>query len=140
MLLTRGRICDVVERVSQLVKSMDYYPMLLFHVGTDDTASQKKIGRINEEDRALVRQAKNTGAKIIFLSILLVSEAGTARSRCIVQINGLLQGWSCREGFGFYDNGSRFNDCRLIGRDGFHLSRRDKRIFGHRLANLVSRF
>lgn len=105
-------------------------------MGANDSASQK-IGRINEDDRALVREVKNTGARIIFLSILLVSEVGTARSRRIGQISDLLHGWSCREGFGFYGSASCFNDCRLIWRDGFHLSRRGKRIFGHRLANLV---
>ena len=38
-----------------------------------------------------------------------------------------------------HDNGTFFNDYNLLERDGIHLSRKGKGIFGNRLANLVWR-
>jgi len=37
--LPGARVREVTERVPQLVKRTDYYPLLLFHVGTKDTTS-----------------------------------------------------------------------------------------------------
>lgn len=54
--------------------------LLLVHVGTNDAASQK-INRIKEVYKALVRQVKNIDPEVMFSSILLVREIGTARSR-----------------------------------------------------------
>jgi len=51
-------------------------------------------------------------------------------------INSWLCGWCRCEGFGFYDSGTFFNDYNLSERDGTHLSRRGKGIFGNRLASL----
>lgn len=76
----------MLPRVPQLVKSTDYYLLLLFHVGTNDAAS-KKVGRIKEDYKALVRQVRNIRAQVIFSSILLVREMGIAKSRCIMQIS-----------------------------------------------------
>jgi len=53
--------------------------------------------------------------------------------------NSWLRGWCRREGFGFYDNGTFFNDYNPLERDGTHLSTKGKGIFGSRLANLVWR-
>ena len=118
------------------LKSTDYYPLLLFHVGTSDTASRNPR-RIKEDYKALGVQVKSIGAQVIFCPILPVGGKCTARNRCIMQINFWLRGWCCREGFGFYDNETFFDDYSLLGRDGIHLSRRGKGIFGSRLANLV---
>ena len=122
----------------QLVKSTDYYPLQLFHVGTSDTASRNPR-RIKEDYKALGVQVKSIGAQVIFSSILPVRGKGAARNRRIMQINFWLHGWCRHEGFGFYDNGTFFDDYSLLGRDGIHLSRRGKGIFGSRLANLVRR-
>lgn len=50
--LLEARVRVVLERVPQLVKNTDYYPLLLFHVGTNDTASHN-LGRIKEEYKVL---------------------------------------------------------------------------------------
>jgi len=55
--LPGAKVHDVTERVPQLVKSTDYYLLLFFHVGTNDTTSQK-VGRIKEDFRALGVKAK----------------------------------------------------------------------------------
>ncbi|GAB0210389.1 hypothetical protein GRJ2_003504700 [Grus japonensis] len=136
--LLGAKIQDVAKRVPQLVKSTDYYPLLLFHVGTNDAASQN-LGRIKEDYKALGVQVKNIGAQAIFSSILPVGGKGAARNRHIIHINSWLRVWCHREGFGFYDNGTFYDDYNLLERDGIHLSRRGKGIFGSRLANLVKR-
>lgn len=96
---------------------MDQYPLLLSHMGTNDTTSQR-IGRIKEDYKVLARQVTNTGAQVIFSPIFLVTEIGTARSHA-VQIDVWLPG--CHQGFGFYNTGLCLNDCSLLERDGIHL-------------------
>ena len=135
--LPGAKVRDVTERVPQLVKSTDYYPLLLSHVDTNDTA-RGNLGRIKEDFKALGMQAKSIGAQVIF-SILPAGRMGAARNRCIMNINSWLRGWCCHEGFCFYDKGMFFNDNNLLGRDGNHLSRRGKGIFGSRLINMVWR-
>jgi len=56
-----------------------------------------------------------------------------------MNISSWLHGWCCPEGFSFYDNGTFFNDYNLLDRDGTHLSRKGKEIFGSRMASLVWR-
>jgi len=64
--------------VPQLFKSTDYYTLLLFHVGTNDTAIQN-LGRIKEEFKALGVQAKSIRAQVSFSFILPVTGKGAAR-------------------------------------------------------------
>lgn len=54
----------------------------------------------------------------------------------IMQISFWLHGWGCFESFGFHENRTFCDDYCLLGRDGIHLSRRGKGIFGSRLATL----
>ena len=106
--LSGAKVRDVTERVPQLVKSTDYYPLLLFHVGTKDTASLN-VGRIKEDFKALGVlgvKAKSFGAQVIFSFILSVGGRGSARNRYIIGINSWLHGLCRCEGFGFYDNGT----------------------------------
>lgn len=58
--LLGAKIHDVAKRAAQLAKSM---LLLLFHVGADDTASQK-MGRIKEDYKVLVRQVENASAQV----------------------------------------------------------------------------
>jgi len=136
--LPGAKVRDVAERVLQLLKSTDCYPLLLSHIGTNNTANRNP-GRIKEDFKALRVKAKSFGAQVTFSSILSAGGRGSARNRCIMSINSWLRGWCCREGFGFYDSGTFFNDYNLLERDEIHLSRKGKGIFGNRLANLVWR-
>lgn len=74
------------------MKSTDYYLLLLFHVGMNDTASWN-IGRIKEYYKAMGVQVKNTGAQVTF-SILPVGGKRAARNRHImpIQIPGYMAG------------------------------------------------
>jgi len=124
--------------VLQLTKSTAYYPLLLFHVGTNDTA-RRNTGRIKEDFKALGVKAKSFGAHVIISSILPVGGRGSTRNRCIMSINSWLCGWCHCESFGFCDNRTFCNDYNLLESDGTHLSRRGEGIFGNRLASLVWR-
>lgn len=123
-----AKVRDVAERVPQLVRSTDFYPMLLFHVRTHDTASQN-LGRIKEDYKDLAVQVKNSGAQVIFSSILPVGGNGAGRNRDVRHINSWLHGWCHLKSFDFYDNGTFFDYYNLLGSYVIHLSRRGKEIF-----------
>ena len=57
----------------------DYYPLLLLHVGTNDTVKQD-LGKIKQDFRALGAQVKRTRAHVIFSSVLPVRDRGEGRS------------------------------------------------------------
>jgi len=52
MLLPGVHIRDVTRRLPRLVQSTDYYPLLLFHVGTNNTA-KSSLRSIKKNYRAL---------------------------------------------------------------------------------------
>ncbi|XP_075757100.1 uncharacterized protein LOC142818831 isoform X1 [Pelodiscus sinensis] len=135
--LPGARIRDVTEALSRIIRPSDYYPMLLIHVGTNDTA-RCDTERIKCGYRALGVRVKEFGAQVVFSSILPVKGRGPGRERCILEVNAWLRRWCRQEGFGFLDHGVLFQEG-LLGGDGVHLSRSGKALFGHRLANLVRR-
>uniref|UniRef100_A0A8C3H8J2 SGNH hydrolase-type esterase domain-containing protein n=1 Tax=Chrysemys picta bellii TaxID=8478 RepID=A0A8C3H8J2_CHRPI len=130
-------IQNVTEALSRIIQPSDYYPMLLIHVGTNDTV-RSDTERIKSDYRALEVRVKEFVAQMVFSSILPVKGRGPGRDRCVMEVNAWLRRWCCQEGFGFLDHGMLFEEG-LLGRDGVHLSRRGKTLFGHRLANLVRR-
>uniref|UniRef100_A0A8C8RI01 C2H2-type domain-containing protein n=1 Tax=Pelusios castaneus TaxID=367368 RepID=A0A8C8RI01_9SAUR len=136
--LPGARIRDVTEGLSRIIRPSDYYPMLLIHVGTNDTARGDPL-QIKGDYRALGARVKEFGAQVVFSSILPVKGRGPSRDRCILEVNAWLRRWCYQEGFGFLDHGMLFQEEGLLGRDGLHLSRKGKSIFGSRLANLVRR-
>lgn len=50
--LLGAKVQDVAKMVPQLVKSTDFCPLLPFHVGINETASQN-LNKIREEYKAL---------------------------------------------------------------------------------------
>uniref|UniRef100_A0A8C3IF96 SGNH hydrolase-type esterase domain-containing protein n=1 Tax=Chrysemys picta bellii TaxID=8478 RepID=A0A8C3IF96_CHRPI len=135
--LPGARIQNVMEALSRIIQPSDYYPMLLIHVGTNDIA-RCDTERIKSDYRALGVRVKEFGAQVVFSSILPVKSRGLGRNRCIMEENAWLRRWCRQESFGFLDHGMLFEEG-LLGKDGVHLSRRGKTLFGHRLANLVMR-
>ena len=129
---------DVTKRLPSLVQSTDYYPLLLFHVGTSDTA-RSSLRNIKKDYRALGAVVRDSGAQVVFSSVLLVKGKGFERASRIWQINKWLWDWCHSQGFGYLDHGTRFEKPGLLGADGVHLSEKGKSIFGHRLAKLVKR-
>ena len=127
-----------MERIPQLLRPTDHYPMLLIHVGTNDTA-QSTPNQVMRCYRDLGAGLRGLGAQVVFLSILPVSGYGLRRERRIHTVNQRLRSWCHREGFGFHDHSPLFGErgSKLLGRDGLHLSPLEKRLFSARLADLL---
>lgn len=58
--------------MTQLVKSTNYYPLLLFHVDMKDCKPEP--GQNHEDYKALRVQAKSIGVQVFFSSVLPVRE------------------------------------------------------------------
>ena len=72
------RVRDVTERLPSLVQSTDYYPLLLFHMGTSDTV-RSSLRSIKKDYRALEGVVRDSGAQVVFSSVLLVEGKGFER-------------------------------------------------------------
>lgn len=120
-----------MERLPKLVHESDYYPLLLFHLGANNTK-----GKLENIKQGMV--VKGLGAQVIFSSVLPVRVKDGKRSRQIFQVNWMHH-WCWQQGFGFYNPGTLLEDQELIVRDGLHLTRRGTCVFANRLGNLVRR-
>ena len=69
-----------------------YYPLLLFHVGTNDTA-RGDLESIECDYMALGAMVKGMEAQVVFSSILLVRGKGLRRTGLILQVNNRLHSW-----------------------------------------------
>ena len=63
--LLAARIRDVTDRLPSLVQSTDYYLLLLFHVGTSDTA-RSSLWSIKKDYRALGAAVRGSGVQAVF--------------------------------------------------------------------------
>lgn len=66
-----GQVGDVMQRLPDLVCSTGYYPLLLFHAGTDDTVVSN-LKNIKRDYKELGAAVKNLRAQVIFSSALPV--------------------------------------------------------------------
>ena len=136
--LPGARIRDVTERLPSLVQSTDYSPLLLFHVGTSDTA-RSSLRSTKEDYRALGAVVRDSGVQVVFSSILLFKGKGFERASRIWRINKWLRDWCHSQGFSYLDHGTCFEKPGLLRADRVHLSEKGKSIFSCRLAKLVKR-
>ena len=120
------------------MKPTDTYPFLLIHVGTNDVDKQI-YEEIKTDFEALGGKLKNIGAQIVLSSILRVLGTGLEGERKILRVNDWLRRWCRRESFGFWDQGLRYLEDGLLARDGLHLTRAGKNVFGDSMKNLITR-
>jgi len=69
--LLGARVKDIARKLPRMVRPSDYYPLLLFHVGADEVAVTS-LRVIKKEFKALGRLVKESGAQVIFSSLLPV--------------------------------------------------------------------
>ena len=81
------------ERLLMLVWPSEYYPLLLFHVCTDDTA-RGNLEYIKSDYMNLGMRVKGMGAQVVFYLILLMKGKGL-RSGWILGINNWQHSWCC---------------------------------------------
>lgn len=77
---------DITRKVPSLVQPSDYFPLLIFHVGGDDVATHSPRV-IRKEFRALGWLVGESGAQVIFYSILPAEGSNTGRSKRTKSIN-----------------------------------------------------
>jgi len=133
-----ARVRDITRKLPSLVQPSDCYLLLLFHVGGDKVAVHSP--RVIKRDfRVLGRLVRESGAQVIFSSLLPVAGGDVARNRWTQSINTWLRGWCHRHSFGFFDNGMAYTAPDLMASDGIHLSQSGKRTFAQELAGLIGR-
>lgn len=71
--------------MTQLVKSTNYYALLLFHLASKTL--QARTGQNHEDYKALRVKVKSIGAQVFFSSILPVREKDAAGNTYIMKIN-----------------------------------------------------
>uniref|UniRef100_A0A8D0KK09 SGNH hydrolase-type esterase domain-containing protein n=1 Tax=Salvator merianae TaxID=96440 RepID=A0A8D0KK09_SALMN len=136
--LPGARIKDVTDSLSRLFSPTDYYPFLLIHVGTNDTA-RKDFATVCSDFEDLGKKVKELGAQVVFSSILPVDGHGKRRWDRILEVNNWLRQWCYQQGFGFLNHGENYLYDGLLARDGLHLTKTGKNVFGKRLASLIRR-
>lgn len=93
---------DVRKKLPSLVWPSDYYPPLLFEIGSND------IGRISlrtmkKDFRALGQQVKSSGTQVVFSCIPPVIVNDKRLNMMGQWINTWLRAWCAQQGFGFFD-------------------------------------
>lgn len=88
--LPGAHIKDVTERLPDLVCSTDYL-LLLFHIGTRDTAVSNLKNIHYRDYKELGAAVKNSGAQAVFSSILQFRGTGRERTNRIKKINKWLR-------------------------------------------------
>ena len=136
--LPGAQVKDITRKLPSLVRSSDYYQLLLFHMGGDEaTTSSPRASR--RDFRALGQLVRESGAQVIFSSVLPIAGSDIGRNRRSQTIYTLLSGWCHSHNFGFFDNGMIYTAPGLLALDWIHLSQRGKTVFAHELARLIDR-
>ncbi|KYO32950.1 hypothetical protein Y1Q_0011274 [Alligator mississippiensis] len=102
--------------------------------GTNNTA-RNDTEEIIDDYEALGRRIKELGGQMVFSPILPVE----GKDHCILEVNMWLRWWCQCEDLSFFENGWMFLGGGLLLRDGIHLMRMGKSVFGHHLVSLVRR-
>ncbi|XP_054044411.1 uncharacterized protein LOC128904316 isoform X1 [Rissa tridactyla] len=136
--LPGARVRDVLDKLPGLANSSDYYPLLVFQVGSDEVG-RRSPKSIKRDFRALGRQLKGSGTQVVFSSIPSVAILNEEINRKRHQVNWWLWDWWYRQGFGFFDHRLLYESPDLLVAGGTHLSQKGKRILGQELARLIDR-
>lgn len=93
---TSSCICDIMKRLPSLVGPEEYHPFLLFHVGSNETAT-KRLWNIKRDFTSLRKTLKWSEVQVAFSSICPVG-GWDPRRRWMDQVNNWLQGWCQAQG------------------------------------------
>ncbi|XP_065435012.1 uncharacterized protein LOC135977694 [Chrysemys picta bellii] len=136
--LLGAKIRDVDLRLKRILTGAGKNPLIVLHVGTNDTA-RFSLECIKGDYARQGKTHKEIEAQVIFSGILPVPREGQQRCDKIMAINRWLRQWCYKGGFGMYGHWEAFMDRGLFSRDGLHLSREGNRLLGWRLAQLIKR-
>lgn len=101
-----------MERLLRFVWPSDYYALLLFHVGTNETA-RGDLERMKYDYRALGVRLKGMGALVVFFLILAVMRKSLRKNGWMLWVSNSLHSWCQQQRFVFYDMepSLRIKDC-----------------------------
>ena len=136
--LPGARVRDITRKLPKLVRSTDYFPLLIVQVGSDEIA-RKSIRTMKRFFRGLGRLVQGAGAQVIFCSIPSGAVRDMERTWKVQVMNNWLRGWCRGRNFGFFDHGAVYLAPGLLSMNGTHLSQRGKRILLQALAGLIKR-
>ena len=108
-----AQVKDVRKKLPSLVWPSDYYPLLLFQVGSDEVG--RTLRTMKKDLRALRRLVKGSGAQVVFSSPVTGNNEGL--DVMSQWINNWLSAWCHRQGFGFFDLGSIYMSPSLLTTD-----------------------
>lgn len=75
-----------MKRLPRLIWSLDYYPMLIIYVGTNDIVSGN-LEHIKSDYMSRGIMMKRTVVRVVFSSIFPVQHKGLDRRKCMLEIN-----------------------------------------------------
>jgi len=136
--LPGARVRDITRKLPRLVQPSDYYPLLLFHVGGDEVAVRSP-GVIKRDFRALGQLVRESGAPVIFSSLLPVVDSDNGRNRQTQFINTWLRSWCHHHSFGFFNNRMSYMAPGLLASGRIHLFQRRKRAVAQELVGLIDK-
>ena len=127
--LPGAHVKDLTAKLPALVRPKDYYPLLVFQVGSDDITGRSPKA-MKRDFRALGKLVKGLRAQTVFSSIPSVGGMDEKEYRRTQQMNLWLQDWCYRQGFGFFNHGLVYMASDLLALDGKHLSQRGEKDLG----------
>uniref|UniRef100_A0A452HW29 SGNH hydrolase-type esterase domain-containing protein n=1 Tax=Gopherus agassizii TaxID=38772 RepID=A0A452HW29_9SAUR len=111
--LPGAKIWDVHLRLKRILTGVGKNPLIVLHVGTNDTA-RFSLECIKGDYTRLWKTLKEIEAQVIFSGILPVPREGQQRCDRIMGFNRWLRQWCYKEGFRMYGHWEAFMDRRLF--------------------------
>ena len=108
---------DVTRNITHLVKTSDYYPLLVFRIGNEEVG-ERSSQTIKRDFRALGRFLKESGAQAVFSSVHSVGDWDPGKRRRVGMLNEWLCEWCHTQGFGYYGLGCSLDKRGMLLVDG----------------------
>ena len=123
--LPGARIRDITRKLPKLVRSVDYFPLLIVQVGSDEISS-RSLQTMKRDFRCLGCLVQGVGAQVIFCSIPSGAVKDMEQAWKAQVMNNWLRGWCQGRNFGFFDHGTVYWAPSLLSLHGTQLSQRGK--------------
>jgi len=123
--LPGAQVRDITRKLPKLVRSTDYFPLLIVQVGSDEIAL-RSLQTMKRDCRGLGSLVQGVGAQVIFSFIPSGAVRDTEWAWKAQAMNNWLRGWCQGRNFGFFDHGTVYWAPSLLSLHGTQLSQRGK--------------
>jgi len=90
--LPGARVSDITRKLPKLVRSTDYFPLLIVQVGSDETA-HRSLRTMKRDFRGLGHLVQGAGAQVVFCSITSGAVRDAEQAWKAQVMNNWLRGW-----------------------------------------------